>query len=166
MFFSTWYRSSNRASDSWRVQFAPERWLIGAMIGSVLFVVGIFWFGWTGNYASVHWIVPLLAVLFWGAGVVMLFISFSVCYPAILTHSIASHVSLLTFSDVHHHGLPVGFKQTPRELDSHYYFLPTGRIAYQLFQLSPLSASSSPQSSRYSLVRWSPRSVLHIASFT
>ena len=36
---------------------------------AVLFPVGLFWFAWTGNYRSVPWIVPTLAGLLTGAGI-------------------------------------------------------------------------------------------------
>ncbi|KAH9941408.1 MFS polyamine transporter [Amylocystis lapponica] len=54
----------------------PEQRLFCAMIGGPLLVVGAFWLGWTGNYASVPWYVPALATIPIGASVSMVFISF------------------------------------------------------------------------------------------
>ena len=33
----------------------PEWRLPLAAVGGVVFTIGLFWFGWTGNYESVHW---------------------------------------------------------------------------------------------------------------
>jgi len=44
-----------------------------AAIGAVFFAIGIFWFGWSGNYSSVHWIVPTIAGTFVGFGLLMIF---------------------------------------------------------------------------------------------
>ncbi|OJK00414.1 hypothetical protein ASPACDRAFT_28651 [Aspergillus aculeatus ATCC 16872] len=39
----------------------PEAQLPSACVGAVCLAISLFWFGWTGNFASVHWIVPILA---------------------------------------------------------------------------------------------------------
>ncbi|CAK5271077.1 unnamed protein product [Mycena citricolor] len=54
---------------------AEER-LIGAMYGAPLFVVGIFWLGWTGQYPSVPWYVPALGTIVVGMGVSSVFMGF------------------------------------------------------------------------------------------
>ncbi|CAK5271078.1 unnamed protein product [Mycena citricolor] len=54
---------------------AEER-LIGAMYGAPLFVVGIFWLGWTGQYPSVPWYVPALSTIVVGMGVSSVFMGF------------------------------------------------------------------------------------------
>jgi DHA1 family multidrug resistance protein-like MFS transporter len=46
-----------------------------SMVGSVLFSVGLFWFGWTGYTGNVHWIVPVLSGLFTGFGIFSIFLS-------------------------------------------------------------------------------------------
>ncbi|KAF2843692.1 MFS general substrate transporter [Patellaria atrata CBS 101060] len=53
----------------------PEWRLPISMVGSVLFAVGLFWFGWTGYSGSVHWIVPVLSGLFTGFGIFTIFLS-------------------------------------------------------------------------------------------
>lgn len=35
----------------------------GSMAGGPFLVIGLLWLGWSGNYASVHWIVPTLATV-------------------------------------------------------------------------------------------------------
>ena len=42
--------------------------------GGVAFTGGIFWFGWSGYRADIHWIVPTLSGLFTGAGLLGIFI--------------------------------------------------------------------------------------------
>lgn len=53
---------------------APEARLPGAIIGSCLLPVGLFWFAWTdGN--NVHWIVPIIGSVFFATGLVLVFLS-------------------------------------------------------------------------------------------
>lgn len=51
-----------------------EERLVPMMIGAVLFPIGLFWFAWSGNYKSVHWIVPTLSGIFTGAGIITIFL--------------------------------------------------------------------------------------------
>ncbi|KAG0140958.1 hypothetical protein CROQUDRAFT_725879 [Cronartium quercuum f. sp. fusiforme G11] len=44
----------------------PEERLGPAKLAAILFPISIFWLGWSGNYESVHWSVPLLAVVVLG----------------------------------------------------------------------------------------------------
>jgi MFS transporter, DHA1 family, multidrug resistance protein len=62
----------------WRGFPPPELRLFGAMIGSPILVIGIFWLGWTGQYASIPWYVPALSTIFVGAGINLIFLSFLV----------------------------------------------------------------------------------------
>ncbi|KAJ6574555.1 MFS polyamine transporter [Mycena capillaripes] len=61
---------------AWRGFPPPEERLLGGMVGSCAFVVGIFWLGWTGQYPSIPWYVPELSTIVLGMGVSMIFISF------------------------------------------------------------------------------------------
>jgi hypothetical protein len=45
----------------------PELRLPPTMVGSVLVTVSLFWFAWT-TFPSVHWIVPIIATVFFAAG--------------------------------------------------------------------------------------------------
>jgi hypothetical protein len=38
----------------------PEARLYSAMVGAVIFPVGLWWFSWT-SFANIHWIVPMIA---------------------------------------------------------------------------------------------------------
>lgn len=51
----------------------PEWRLPLAAVGAVVFTIGLFWFGWSGQYESVHWIVPTIAGVFIGFGLLGIF---------------------------------------------------------------------------------------------
>ncbi|KAF7196275.1 Major facilitator superfamily multidrug transporter mdrA [Pseudocercospora fuligena] len=55
----------------------PEDALPVAMTGAVLFPVGLFWFAWTAQYASIHWIVPVLGAVIFSVSLMILFVGFS-----------------------------------------------------------------------------------------
>ena len=65
----------------WRGFPPPEERLYGAMIGAPALVIGAFWLGWTGQYASIHWTVPALATIPIGISVSLIFNSFLVGPP-------------------------------------------------------------------------------------
>ncbi|PQE04998.1 bicyclomycin resistance protein [Rutstroemia sp. NJR-2017a BBW] len=50
----------------------PEARLAPMALGGVLFAIGLFWFGWTAA-PSIHWIAPVLASVFIGAGFNVIF---------------------------------------------------------------------------------------------
>ncbi|KAK4543722.1 hypothetical protein LTR36_005367 [Oleoguttula mirabilis] len=52
----------------------PEWRMPPAIIGGVLFALGLFWFGWTGYRADIHWIAPTLSGLFTGFGIMSIFL--------------------------------------------------------------------------------------------
>jgi len=54
----------------------PEDRLPVAMIGGVLFPVTMFWFAWTGEYNSVHWIVPTIAGVFLATSILLIFVAY------------------------------------------------------------------------------------------
>lgn len=51
----------------------PEQRLPGAIYGSILLPVGLFWFAWT-NGNNVHWIVPIIGSTFFATGLVLVFL--------------------------------------------------------------------------------------------
>lgn len=64
-----------KASEIAGSKLAPELRLPPVMIGSVTFVIGIFWLGWTGDYPErVHWIVPTIGAFFIGNGLMLIFL--------------------------------------------------------------------------------------------
>ncbi|KZT30282.1 MFS general substrate transporter [Neolentinus lepideus HHB14362 ss-1] len=52
----------------------PENRLEMMMVGGVLLPIGLFWFAWT-TYPSVQFIVPILATIPFGCGIILLFLS-------------------------------------------------------------------------------------------
>lgn len=52
----------------------PEARMWMARLGAILIPVSLFWFGWT-SYRSVHWIVPIIASSFFGAGIYIVILS-------------------------------------------------------------------------------------------
>jgi hypothetical protein len=68
---TNWFmRGKDRAEEFKK----PEFRLIPAMLGAILVPIGMFWFAFTG-YASVPWIVPILAGIPFGWGVALVFSS-------------------------------------------------------------------------------------------
>ncbi|KAJ7626786.1 MFS polyamine transporter [Roridomyces roridus] len=60
----------------WRGFPPAEERLRAGMLGAPIFVIGIFWLGWTGEYASIPWYVPALSTIPVGFGISAIFISF------------------------------------------------------------------------------------------
>ncbi|KAI9841007.1 MAG: hypothetical protein M1837_001082 [Sclerophora amabilis] len=52
----------------------PEWRLPPVIIGGVSFSLGLFWFGWTGYRADIHWIAPTLSGLLTGFGLLAIFL--------------------------------------------------------------------------------------------
>jgi hypothetical protein len=52
----------------------PEARLRLAMLGSIFIPIGLFWFAWT-TYPSIHWAVPIVGSVFFGLGLVLVFLS-------------------------------------------------------------------------------------------
>lgn len=52
----------------------PEARMWMARGGAVLIPISLFWFGWT-SYKSVHWVVPIVASSFFGAGIYIVILS-------------------------------------------------------------------------------------------
>jgi DHA1 family multidrug resistance protein-like MFS transporter len=79
----------------------PEQRLLPMMVGVVLFPIGLFWFAWTGNYPSIHWIVPTLSGLLTGAGIMTIFLQalnyLIDAYLVVAASSIAANTFLRSF---------------------------------------------------------------------
>ncbi|RDB24165.1 Efflux pump FUBT [Hypsizygus marmoreus] len=78
----------------------PEARLHMAMVGGVLIPIGLFWFAWTSS-PSIHWIVPILAGVPFGAGVAQILQSLTTylmdTYPMYFASSIAATIVLRSF---------------------------------------------------------------------
>jgi DHA1 family multidrug resistance protein-like MFS transporter len=47
-----------------------------AMLGGVLFPITMFWFAWTAEFDSIHWIVPTLAGVFLSMSILLIFVAY------------------------------------------------------------------------------------------
>lgn len=54
----------------------PEDRLPAAMVGGILFAGTMFWFAWTAEFNSIHWIVPTIAGTFLATSILLLFAAF------------------------------------------------------------------------------------------
>ncbi|KAI9368963.1 polyamine transporter [Aspergillus egyptiacus] len=66
-----YYRRRVAARDGKSV---PEARMWMARAGALLIPASLFWFGWT-SYASIHWVVPIIASAFFGAGLYIVILS-------------------------------------------------------------------------------------------
>ncbi|KKA30791.1 hypothetical protein TD95_004954 [Thielaviopsis punctulata] len=66
-----WYMRKLTANNGVPV---PEWRLPSIMGGSILFAIGLFWFGWTGYREDIPWIVPTLSGLCSGFGIMSIFL--------------------------------------------------------------------------------------------
>jgi DHA1 family multidrug resistance protein-like MFS transporter len=70
-FYWKWKYQSKHYDKNWNIQ--PEYQLPPACLGALVLPVFIFWFGWTGNFASAHWIVPIIASMLFAVGGCLVF---------------------------------------------------------------------------------------------
>ena len=102
----------------------PEWRLPLVMAGGISFTIGLFWFGWTGDSASIHWIVPTLSGLLTGFGFISIFMPlFNYIIDSYLMYA-ASAISANTimrsafgagfpmFADYMYKGLGIGLATT------------------------------------------------------
>jgi MFS transporter, DHA1 family, multidrug resistance protein len=57
-------------------QLKAEDRLPLAMVGGILFAITMFWFAWTANFNSIHWIVPTLAGTFLSTSILLIFVAY------------------------------------------------------------------------------------------
>lgn len=57
-------------------ELQPEDRLSTAMLGGILFPITMFWFAWTGEYNSVHWIASALAGVFLASSILLIFVAY------------------------------------------------------------------------------------------
>lgn len=66
-----WYQRKLAKNNNMPV---PEWRLPSVIAGGAAFAVGLFWFGWSGYRADVHWIVPTISGLLTGFGLMSIFL--------------------------------------------------------------------------------------------
>lgn len=69
-------RASQVADRNATSRAPPEHRLYSAMLGGPLITISFFLFGWTTIY-SIHWVVPLIGEVMFGAGTLLVFVSCS-----------------------------------------------------------------------------------------
>ncbi|KAE8153979.1 major facilitator superfamily domain-containing protein [Aspergillus avenaceus] len=85
---------------------APEHQLPPACVGAFALPISLFWFGWTGNFESVHWIVPIVGSMFFSVGACLIFNGIF-CYQA---HSYPQYAaSVLAGNDFMRSSFGAGF---------------------------------------------------------
>ncbi len=58
------------------IKMSPEDRLGNAMFAGILFPICMFWFAWTANFDSIHWIVPTLAGTFLSTSILLIFVGY------------------------------------------------------------------------------------------
>lgn len=99
MLTQPWY---NRKLDANNDIPIPEWRLPPAIVGSVAFAAGLFWFGWTGFSADIHWIAPTLSGLLIGFGLLCIFLqalNYIVDAYLLLSVTLPSDASTLTVTN-------------------------------------------------------------------
>lgn len=71
----------SRDSSAAAGQVLPEAYVGPICIGGILVPIGQFWFAWTADRESIHWIVPILSGVPFGCGNALVFI-YSMSYLA------------------------------------------------------------------------------------
>lgn len=66
-----WYQRKLAANNGVPI---PEWRLPSVIAGGVSFMAGIFWFGWSGYRADIHWIVPAASGILTGFGLMSIFL--------------------------------------------------------------------------------------------
>ncbi|CAI7602493.1 unnamed protein product [Penicillium bialowiezense] len=76
----------------------PEWRLFPAIIGAVVFSIGMLWLGWTGYTSTIHWMAPIASGIMTGAGIFLIFLqcfNYIVdCYPSLAASTIAANTIL------------------------------------------------------------------------
>lgn len=71
-----WISSRDRKRLESGHKAVPEDRLPVAMVGGILFAVTMFWFAWTAEFNSIHWIVPTLAGVFLSMSILLIFVAY------------------------------------------------------------------------------------------
>lgn len=69
-------QNSTSNEDGGTTMLPPEKNLLLAMLGGPALPVALFLFGWSAR-TTIHWIVPVIAIMFYGWGTFLIFVSSS-----------------------------------------------------------------------------------------
>ncbi|PHH71786.1 hypothetical protein CDD82_6334 [Ophiocordyceps australis] len=80
----------------------PEDRLLVSIIGGVGFPIALFWFAWTANYISIHWMVPTIAGAVLSCAMMLIFVSWTNyivdSYGCYATSAAAANLSIRSMS--------------------------------------------------------------------
>jgi hypothetical protein len=95
----------------------PEARMWMARGGAILIPISLFWFGWT-SYRSVHWIVPIIASSFFGAGIYIVILSIlNYVVDSYQTYSASALAGVILIRNVVGAGFPLFATQMYEKLD-------------------------------------------------
>ncbi|GLA09220.1 hypothetical protein AnigIFM60653_011299 [Aspergillus niger] len=95
----------------------PEARMWMARVGSLLIPISLFWFGWT-SYRSVHWIVPIIASSFFGAGLYIVILSIlNYVVDSYQTYSASALAGVILVRNLVGAGFPLFATQMYEKLD-------------------------------------------------
>ncbi|KAI9929751.1 hypothetical protein ASPWEDRAFT_183808 [Aspergillus wentii DTO 134E9] len=95
----------------------PEARMWMARLGAIFIPVSLFWFGWT-SYRSVHWIVPIIASSFFGAGIYIVILSIlNYVVDSYQTYSASALAGVILVRNVVGAGFPLFATQMYEKLD-------------------------------------------------
>ena len=95
----------------------PEARMWMARLGAIFIPASLFWFGWT-SYASIHWIVPIIASAFFGAGIYIIILSIlNYVVDSYQTYSASALAGVILVRNVVGAGFPLFATQMYDKLD-------------------------------------------------
>ncbi|KAJ5981058.1 hypothetical protein N7481_008356 [Penicillium waksmanii] len=95
----------------------PEARMWMARVGAILIPISLFWFGWT-SYRTVHWIVPIIASSFFGAGIYIVILSIlNYVVDSYQTYSASALAGVIFVRNVVGAGFPLFATQMYEKLD-------------------------------------------------
>ena len=71
-----YFSSKDRKKILAGTPLTPEDRLFLPMFAGILFPVTMFWFAWTANFNSIHWIVPTIAGTFLATSIMLIFVGY------------------------------------------------------------------------------------------
>ncbi|THC96193.1 hypothetical protein EYZ11_004356 [Aspergillus tanneri] len=135
----------------------PEWRLPPAIVGAVAFTGGMFWFGWTGYTASIHWMAPVSSGVLTGFGIFCIFLQcFNYiidCYPALAASTIAANTILRSAVGC---AFPLFSRQMMENLGVQWAGTMLGCIAAIMIPIPVVFKMYGPWLRRKSKLAWSP----------
>jgi multidrug resistance protein len=71
-----WQSARDKKHQDAGIKVPPEDRMVMGMVGGVLFPISMFWFAWSAEYNSVHWLVPTIAGIFVATSILLIFVAY------------------------------------------------------------------------------------------